>query len=137
MRDCSQTSVFVKQSLIDAGFLINEDKSIFTPIQSLESIVWNSLDYSLSIPDRRINDLVDALKYLLSKLPFITARLLAQVTGRIISISPVIGNVTRLMTRYCYMTIESRLSWDNDLKLADDCQIKGELLFWLHRVGFV
>jgi hypothetical protein len=136
LRDCSQNSVFVRQSLIDAGFLINEDKSIFTPVQSLEwlGIVWNSLDYSLSIPDRRIVDLVDALKYFLSTLPFITARLLAQVTGRIISMSPVIGNVTRLMTRYCYMTIESRLSWDNGLKLADDCQIKGELLFWLNRV---
>ena len=32
------------------------------------------------------------------------------------------------------MTIESRLSWDNGLKSADDCQIKGELLFWLNRV---
>ena len=107
LRDCSHNSVFVRQSLIDAGFLINEDKSIFTPVQSLEwlDIVWNSLDCSLSIPDRRIVDLVDALKYVLSKLPFITARLLAQVTGRIISMSPVIGNVTRLMTRYCYMTI--------------------------------
>jgi hypothetical protein len=80
----------------------------FTPVQSLEwlGIVWNSLDYSLSIPDGRIVDLVDVLKYVLSKLPFITAQLLAQVTGRIISMSPVIGNVTRLMTRYCYMTIE-------------------------------
>jgi len=48
--------------------------------------------------------------------------------------SPVIGNATRLMTRYGYMTIESRLSWDNGLKLADDCQIKGELLFELNRV---
>jgi hypothetical protein len=38
------------------------------------------------------------------------------------------------LTRYCYMTIESRLSWNNGLKLADDCQIKGELLFWLNRV---
>jgi hypothetical protein len=48
LRDCSQNSVFVRQSLIDAGFLINEDKSIFTPVQSLEwlGIVWNSLDYS-------------------------------------------------------------------------------------------
>jgi hypothetical protein len=46
LRDCSQNSVFVRQSLIDAGFLINEDKSIFTPVQSLEwlGIVWNSLD---------------------------------------------------------------------------------------------
>jgi hypothetical protein len=32
------------------------------------------------------------------------------------------------------MTIESRLSLYNGLKLADDCQIKGELLFWLNRV---
>jgi hypothetical protein len=66
LRDCSQNSVFVRQSLIDAGFWINEDKSIFTPVQSLEwlCIVWNSLDYSLSIPDRRIVDLVDVLKYI-------------------------------------------------------------------------
>jgi len=32
------------------------------------------------------------------------------------------------------MTIESRLSWDNGLKLDDDGQIKRELLFWLNRV---
>jgi hypothetical protein len=36
LRNCSHDSVFVRQSLIDAGFLINEDKSIFTPVQSLE-----------------------------------------------------------------------------------------------------
>ena len=33
--ECQQDSVFVKQSLVDAGFLINEEKSIFFRTQSL------------------------------------------------------------------------------------------------------
>ncbi|CAC5371828.1 unnamed protein product [Mytilus coruscus] len=51
------------------------------------------------------------------EIPYISARNLAQVTGRIISMSPVIGNITRIMTRYCYMSIESRMSWDSYLVL--------------------
>ena len=48
LRDCSQNPVCIRQSLIDAGYLINEDTSMFTPVQRLEwlGIVWNSLDYS-------------------------------------------------------------------------------------------
>ena len=109
LRDSSQNSVFVRQSLIDAGFLINEDKSIFTPVQSLEwlGIVWNSLDYSLSIPDWRIVDIVDALTYLLSRLPFITAHLLAQVTDRIISMSPVIALSSKSSDRKCFVNIRA------------------------------
>jgi hypothetical protein len=63
-----RTSLFLHQSKVKNGLALN------------------GILFYLSIPDKRIVDLVDALKYLLSKLPFITARLLAQVTGRIISI---------------------------------------------------
>lgn len=69
---CIKDSSFVKQSLIDAGFLINEEKSIFTPVQNLEwlGIVWNSLSFSLSIPERRIIDLTECLNDILQKFPF-------------------------------------------------------------------
>jgi hypothetical protein len=44
---CIEQSSYIKNSLIDAGFLINEDKSVFTPVTQLEwqGIPWNSEDY--------------------------------------------------------------------------------------------
>ena len=129
---CSYQSAFVKDSLLQAGFLVNEDKSIFKPIQKLEwlGLMWNSLDYSLSIPDRRVQDCLDTLSKLFDKLPKITARQLAQFTGKIISMGPVIGNVSRLMTRQCYMLIESRYSWDSFLKFDSSHLFLQELVFW-------
>jgi hypothetical protein len=51
--ECQKDSFFVKQSLVDAGFLINEEKSIFVPTQKLEwlGILLDSQLFSLSIPD--------------------------------------------------------------------------------------
>jgi hypothetical protein len=65
----TQYSDFVKQSLLDAGFLINEDKSSFNPVRILEwlGITWDSSSFALSIPDRRIkfNDLLSSLEHIL------------------------------------------------------------------------
>ena len=129
---CSYQSAFVKDSLLQAGFLVNEDKSNFKPIQKVEwlGLMWNSLDYSLSIPDRRVQNCLDTLSKLFDKLPKITARQLAQFTGKIISMGPVIGNVSRLMTRQCYMLIESRYSWDSFLKFDSSHLFLQELVFW-------
>ena len=48
---------FVKQSLIDAGFLINEE-SFLVPTQKFEwlGILWDSQLFSLSILDKSISD---------------------------------------------------------------------------------
>ncbi|VDI24030.1 Hypothetical predicted protein [Mytilus galloprovincialis] len=73
---CIEDSNFVKKSLEDAGFLINEGKSIFSPVQSLEwlGIVWNASEFSLVIPDRRVNDLRVSLVSVIGRFPNITAR---------------------------------------------------------------
>jgi hypothetical protein len=107
--ECKKDSLFVKQSLIDAGFLINE-KSILVPTEKLEwlGILWDSQLFSLSIPDRRISDLLCSITHIIDFFPVFTARELAQVTGKVISLSPVVGNLTRLMTRHYYMSIETR-----------------------------
>ncbi|VDI03553.1 Hypothetical predicted protein [Mytilus galloprovincialis] len=46
-QEASECSSFVKTSLLEAGFLINMDKSIFEPVQCLEwlGLVWNSSDF--------------------------------------------------------------------------------------------
>jgi uncharacterized membrane protein len=78
-------------------FFINVDKSVFTPAQSIEwlGIIWDSMNFSLQIPDRWVQDLIESVSLILSELPLITARNLAQVTDKIISMSPVIGNIWR------------------------------------------
>ena len=136
LEDCKKYSDFVKQSLFDAGFLINEDKSIFNPVRILEwlGINWDSSSFALSIPDRRINDILPSLEHILSVFPFFTARQIPQVTGKIIFVSPVFGNVTRLMTRYCYMVIETRVEWDKLLLLNYSEEVKRELKFWQENV---
>jgi hypothetical protein len=41
-KQCIKDSNFVRQSLLDAGFLLNYDQSIFKPVKSMEwlEILW-------------------------------------------------------------------------------------------------
>ncbi|VDI17418.1 Hypothetical predicted protein [Mytilus galloprovincialis] len=137
--ECIKDAEFVKQSLLSAGFLLNEEKSVFTPVQKLEwlGIIWDSCNFTLCIPQRRIDELLQSIHNVFREIPYISARNLAQVTGRIISMSPVIGNITRIMTRYCYMSIESRMSWDSYLVLESKSFVISELKFWLDNIANV
>jgi hypothetical protein len=53
---CYEDAKFVKESLIEAGLFINEEKSVFNPVTKLEwlGIFWNSTEFTLSIPERRV-----------------------------------------------------------------------------------
>ena len=94
-------SVFVSQTLFNAGFVVNIEKSIWKPCQEIVwlGLIWNSLNHSIQVPSQRLVDLITCINRVMDSLPFVSARILAGVTGRVISMSPVIGNVTRLMTR--------------------------------------
>ena len=129
---CIIDANFVKSSLESAGFLINAEKFIWVPTKVLEwiGLVWDSLLFKISIPERRILDLKITLDSLFKGLPFVSARILAKFAGKIISLMPVVGNIARLMTRHLYRIIESRKSWDGifTLDLGDKCI--SELNFW-------
>lgn len=129
---CNSATGIIKQSLISAGFFINEKKSIFSPVQEIEwlGLLWRSLDFSLRIPERRIMDLENCLDRVLNALPNVSARIVAQFTGKIISMLPVMGNVVRLMSRACHMAIESRTSWDRKLDHVIVDSILPEIYFW-------
>ncbi|XP_052103318.1 uncharacterized protein LOC127736766 [Mytilus californianus] len=133
---CRKDSDFVKKSLKETGFLVNIEKSVFEPTQKLEwlGITWDSAQFCISIPERRLNDLLQSIDEILDRFLFFSARQLAQVTGKIISLSPVFGNLTRLMTRYCYLCIVQRLSWNKLLQIVYPAEILNELKFWKSNV---
>ena len=136
---CSADACFVRNSLEEAGFVINYDKSIWEPVQKLEwlGLFWDSEQLSLYIPERRINDLRCCLEELFSYLPKVTARKLAQCVGKVISMMPVIGNIARLMTRRCYVIIENRTSWDSVVCIESSDFCITELNFWRKNIDFL
>ncbi|CAC5404635.1 unnamed protein product [Mytilus coruscus] len=83
---------------------------------------------------RVVLDLLDKVKGLIRRFLKITARTLAQVVGRIISMAPVICNVARIMTKFCYMAIECRTEWDKWLLFPCPYKVLSELHFWLDNI---
>ena len=92
--DCTHVSNLVRHDLIHAGFIPNSEKSIWTPVQSLNwlGISWDSEIGCISITDRRIIDILSTIDSILSFLPRISARKLASFVGRVISLAPVLGS---------------------------------------------
>ena len=138
-KQCQENSIFVKSSLLKAGFLPNEEKSIWNPTQICEwlGIIFNAIDKTLSLPQERVFSLICSIDEVLKNFPFFTERALAKITGKIISMSPIIGNISWLMTRSLYLTIEGRLSWDNPLDLRNNVNIFEELKFWRDNVKYL
>ncbi|XP_048776627.2 uncharacterized protein LOC125680870 isoform X2 [Ostrea edulis] len=89
--ECLSVSEFIKSSLSEFGLLINIEKSVFYPTQNLEwlGILWDSKSFSILVPKRRLDDTVASLQQLMKCFPKVTARQLARVVGKIMSMSPV------------------------------------------------
>ena len=100
-----ENSLFVQSSLSSAGFVANSAKSLWNPTQVL---VWLGLNWDLviigtiSITDRRICKFIALIDKFLLSAPYVTARDCAVIAGHVMSMSPVLGNLTRLKTRFLY-----------------------------------
>lgn len=129
---CVFSTEFIKQSLMSAGFFINTKKTIYQPVQEIEwlGLTWRSSNFSLFIPERRISDLEVCLQRVMGLLPYVSARMIAQMTGKIVSMLPVMGNIVRLMTRRCHVAIDKRVSWDKKLDKTALDSIVSEIIFW-------
>ena len=119
----------VKSDLRKAGFVDNIEKSIWEPTQCL---TWLGVSIDLSeghlfITKKRIDSVLSLIQSVLIR-PRLTARKLACITGKIISMSLVLGNITNLMLRYSHMSIINRSSWD--YYYTPDCKVIEELRFW-------
>ena len=131
-----ENSLFVQSSLSSAGFVANSAKSLWNPTQVL---VWLGLNWDLvigtiSIIHRRIYKFIALIDKFLLSAPYVTARDCAVIAGNVMSMSPVLGNLTRLKTRFLYKVIESRRSWDSrfNIGLHNDCL--SEIFFWKNNI---
>lgn len=71
---------------------------------------------------------MDRINVILSKQSG-TARNLASILGKIISLIPAFGNVCQLMSRHVCMSVCQRVTWDKHFKIS--CNVKAEFEFWL------
>ena len=61
----------------------------------------------------------------LDKLPYFTVRILARLTGKIMSLIPVFGDICRLLTRHMYLVIQQL---ENPLCVS-------EIVFWRDNIS--
>jgi hypothetical protein len=122
----------VKSDLISSGLVPNKDKSIWTPVQSLEwlGFVWNLTNCTLSVPERKLFDLQELISIVLQNCCKIRARNLAKVCDKIIAMSPALGHVTQIMTRCMFSVLNEKSLWNQILNIAHKQDCVSELLFW-------
>ena len=128
--NCLALAKTIRCDLVNSGLICNVDKSVWVPCQIIEwlGIVWNSRDGCISISEKRITNILQFIEEIIKNEFVVSARKLASLTGKIISTNAVLGNISRLMTRHCSMSVSSAAHWDSDFQLDQYC-IK-EILFW-------
>ena len=119
----------VKGVLCNAGLVLNHDKSRLLPSHKGS---WLGFDIDLEsgsifVPEKKIMELKAQLSLALAK-DLLPAKVIARLTGKIISMSIAIGSIARLRTRSLYATLLTRKSWHDILPISHEA--KCELLFW-------
>ena len=115
--------------LCAAGFVVNKEKSLWEPTQCLEwlGLVWNAKEGNLMIKQKRVDKALILIDKAIQE-PCLSARELSRIIGSILSMSAVLGRLTRIMTRHCQITVAIADHWDTKQPLDIYC-IK-ELKFW-------
>ena len=127
---CTYVAQSVYSDLVNAGFVVDQDKSIWTPCSVLEWLgyIWNLEEGIISLPPRKISSLKSIIQLVFKNRFNVSARQVAQVAGKIISLSFVFGNICQIMPRHLHSSIQNRLHWDSRIRLSDFAF--EELQFW-------
>ncbi|XP_060081899.1 uncharacterized protein LOC132561188 [Ylistrum balloti] len=135
----NESSRYVRQALIDYGFLIAEEKSNWVASQH---VTWLGYTWSMGEGVVRVTSgRVERLLYWLTNtmthvkqkdLPLLSARYIAGIVGQVISMQGVVGHVARLRTRELYRCVLARASWNARVLLTSGAL--DEIQFWLSNV---
>ena len=109
-------------------------KSVWETFQSIlrPGILWHSDSGAIEINTRRLSKIVSTVCSIIDCEFVISARCLASFTGQIISTGPVVGSVSRIMTRHCSLPSTYAPYWDDFLEL--DQYTKDEIIFWKENI---
>ena len=126
---CLRQSLLVHSDLISSGFVPNKDKCMWIPVQLLRwlGFLWDFAQGLLFIPEDKISVLLASIRDISSS-RIVTARMLAQVTGRIISCMLVFGHICKIMTKALHSVIDSGAYWNARVFLTT--QAISELNYW-------
>ncbi|VDI62510.1 Hypothetical predicted protein [Mytilus galloprovincialis] len=133
---CAQQAIRVKHDLILSGFVPNKDKCIWWPVQNLVwlGFIWDLKLCLFQLLPEKVANLVDLAGVILEQPHKVKIRLLAKFCGKNISFTPVIGNVTQIMTRCLFSVINSRNEWDQFVDLNFYSGSIREILFWRQNI---
>ena len=86
-----------------SGFITKDVKSIWTPCLVIQwlGILWDSRCATISVSERRLQGILDAILKIFERNCVVSARGLSSFVGKIISAQAIYGNLARIMTRYC------------------------------------
>jgi hypothetical protein len=124
-----RNSLHVRSDLLRAGVVWSVKKSFWDPNVEVDwlGMTWNANDVTVRISDHRVLKLKSSVDDLVGKEVF-SVRQLASVVGHVISLGPVVGNIARLMSRFCQMSIANSFSYDSLVLL--DSLMRSKLYFW-------
>ena len=127
-------SNFMKKSLQNAGFIINEEKSVWKPSQNL---IWLGIRINLKksfycIATKRLSAIKNSTVLLIEKLP----RELGKACGKLISTKFVLEDVVQLETRNLDKVIENQPLWDSRVNLTNYKKAIKELIFCKNNTFF-
>ena len=136
--EAQKVSDLVRQDVQRSGFVANDEKSQWVPVQSGELLgyVLNLHAGTFQVPQKRVDAFHQVLQAILAHEFVASARTIARFTGLLVSMGLALGPVVRLWTRSLYRDILQALSWDSPFQLSPDA--RAEVLFWqknFHNTG--
>ena len=112
---CYASSSVIRSDLASAGFLVNMERCVWDPVQVITSwlgIAWDGIQgVNVSITESRLQKYSARVDGILSD-PNLSARDLASLVGQIISMSPVLLNLSN-MTKHCQISVAAAKDWDS------------------------
>ena len=125
-------SNLVRESLEKSGFLANVTKSVWEPTQNITwlGVTVDLREGSLCISEKRVKSLLETVNKIIDVLPYVSARQLSRLTGKIMSTKFVLGNITQLKTRRLYRFIDGCSTWDRRVSVLNEKGLLNEIVYW-------
>ena len=126
-------SEHIRKDLLRLGAVWSIKKCEWVPTQKLDWIgfTWDCSEGTLRVKEKRILKILSTCEKLIS-MDRASARVLASFTGQIISMMPVVGDLSRFHTRFSQIAIAEAETWDSQIALGSD--IRAEVNFWKENV---
>ena len=107
--------------MLKFGFVVNKEKSIWEPVQVITWLgtVLDTNQCVISVTEQRISKLKANIYSVLKGDSMIAnVRNLATVVGQIISLTPCVGSVTRILTNSLHAVVNTKVSWNSTVQLT-------------------